>query len=79
MAVVVVSSPLDLQLHGAGIDDDLFKADDRRRCRALEAAQDRFDAGDEFAGGKRLGDVVVGAQFEAEDAVVFAGARGQER
>ena len=68
----------DLQLHGAGVDDDLFKADDRRRCGPLEAAQHSFDAGHQFARRKGLGDVVVRPQFEAENAIVFAGARGEK-
>ena len=68
----------DLQLHGAGVDDDLFKADDGGRGGPLEAAQNGLDAGHQLAGGKGLGDVVVGAQLEAQHAVVFAGARGQK-
>ena len=46
--------------------------------RALEAAQHGFDAGDEFARAERLGDVVVCAEFEAENAVGFAALCGQE-
>jgi hypothetical protein len=67
-----------LQLHGVGVDDDLFKADDRGRGGPLKAAQHGLDAGHQFARGKGLGDVVVGAQFQAQHAVVFAGARGQK-
>ena len=37
-----------------------------------------LDAGDQFAHEERLDDIVVGAQFQAHDAVGFRGARGQE-
>ena len=40
--------------------------------RALKAAQNGFDAGHKFARAERLGDVVVGAELESEDAVGFA-------
>jgi hypothetical protein len=45
---------------------------------ALETAQNGFDARQELAGGEGLGDVIVGAELKAEDAVVFAGASGDE-
>ena len=48
------------------------------RQRALETAQHGLDAGDEFARAEGLGDVVVGAEFETEDAVGFAALRGQK-
>ena len=44
---------------------------------AFDAAQDRLDAAHELARGERLGDVVVGAELEAEDAVDLVAARGQ--
>ena len=44
----------------------------------LEAAQHGLDAGDEFARTERLGDVVVGVEFETEDSVGFAAFRSQE-
>ncbi len=37
-----------------------------------------FDAGHQFARAEGLGDVVVATDFEAEDAVDFVGAGGQE-
>ena len=48
------------------------------RERALEAAQHGFDAGHEFARAEGLGDVIVGAEFKAENAVGFAALRGQK-
>ena len=42
----------------------------------LKAAEHGFDAGDELTGGEGFGDVVVGAEFQAVDAVVFR-RRGQ--
>ncbi len=45
--------------------------------RALGAPQHRFDAGDELARVERLGHVVVGAQFEADDLVDVVVARGE--
>ncbi len=57
---------------------DLFKAEDRRRGGPLEAAQHRFNPGHQLARGKGLGDVVVGAHFETQHAVVFAGAGGEK-
>ena len=41
------------------------------------AAQDRADAGDQLAGAERLDHVVVGAEFEAEDAVDLLAASGE--
>ena len=69
---------IDAQLHGAGINLDVFEADHRRRRGALEAAQDGFDAGDQFTRGEGLGDVIVGAHFKAEDAIVLRGAGGEK-
>src|SRR5215471_4391236 len=44
---------------------------------SLRAAQHRFDAGQQLANGKRLGDVVVGAKLESHDLVHFLAAGGQ--
>ena len=41
-------------------------------------AELQADAGNEFADKERFDDVVVGTQFEADDAVGFRGARGEE-
>ena len=61
-----------------GIDFDFPDFHGAGRQRALEAAQHGLDAGDEFARAEGLGDVVVGAEFETEDAVGFAALCGQE-
>ena len=45
----------------------------------LATAQDRLHPGDDLAGRERLGDVVVGAQLEAEDAIDLAVAGGEEQ
>src|SRR5690606_29200387 len=44
---------------------------------ALGAAQHRIDAGNQFAGGKRLGDVIIGAGVEALDLVVLFALGGE--
>src|SRR5271165_799851 len=64
--------------HRGGIDFDFADFDRARRKRALEAAHDGFDAGDQLARAEGLGDVVVGTEFEAEDAVGFATFRGEK-
>ena len=64
--------------HGGGIDFDVADFHGAGRQRTLEAAQHGFDAGDEFARAEGLGDVVVGAEFETEDAVGFAAFGGQK-
>jgi hypothetical protein len=63
-----------LQLHGVGVDHNLFKADHRWGGWTFEAPQDCLDTCHKFAGGKGLCDVVVGAKFQAQDAVIFGGA-----
>ncbi len=45
---------------------------------SLETAQHSFNASDEFSRTERLGNVVVGAEFETEHAVGFAALGGQE-
>ncbi|AGS33896.1 prephenate dehydrogenase [Corynebacterium maris DSM 45190] len=57
---------LDVHAHAPALED-LVVLDDLFLLAA--AAQDRADAGDELAGGVRLGDVVVGAEFQADDLV----------
>ncbi len=49
-----------------------------RRDGARLRAELQLDARDQFADEERLDDVVVRAQFEADDAVGFRSARGQE-
>jgi hypothetical protein len=45
---------------------------------AVGAAEDGADAGGEFAGAERFSDVVVSTEFEADDAIDFAIACGEE-
>ncbi len=52
---------------GAGCDGGAERA----------AADDGAQAGEELAGGKRFRQIVVGADFEADDAVGFIAARGE--
>jgi len=66
------------QLHGAGVDLDLLELHHRRRGGALEAPQHGLDPGHQLARGEGLGDVVVGTEFEAVDAIVLGGARGEK-
>src|SRR5580700_11139566 len=65
--------------HGGGIDGDVSDFERAGRERALEAAEHRFDTCYEFARAERLGDVVIGSDFEAEDAVGFAALGGEKR
>ncbi len=57
---------------------DFFKADDRRSRGPLEAPQHGLDAGHQLTGSERLGDVIVRAQLQAKNAIVFARAGGEE-
>jgi hypothetical protein len=63
---------------GSRVDGQASDFDDARRVDGrLGATQQGFDAGDELAGAEGLGDVIVGAHFEADNAVGFIAARGQ--
>ena len=68
----------DAQLHCAGINLDLLKAECRGCTRSFEPPQNSFDTSQELAGGERFCDVVVGAELESVDAIVFGGASGEE-
>jgi hypothetical protein len=70
--------PSHPQLHGAGVDDHLFEADDGRRGGPFEAAQYGLHPRDQFPGCKRLGDVVVCPQLQAEDTIVFTRPGGEK-
>ena len=48
-----------------------------RRCRALRPAQQRPHAGHDFARAEGLGDVVVGAELQPDDAVRLLGLGGE--
>ena len=65
--------PLDVHPHRPGLDG---AADQIVGVHA--AAQDRADAGHQFARGERLGHVVVGTEFEPDDLVDLAVARGDD-
>ena len=64
--------------HGRRIDLDLSNFQGTGRQGSLETAQHSFNASDEFSRAERLGNVVVGAEFETEHAVGFAALGGQE-
>lgn len=68
----------NLELHRAGVDDDVIKSNDRGAGWPLEAAQYSLDAGEQLACGEWFGDVVVRTHFETQDAVVFPRARSKE-
>ena len=64
--------------HGRRIDFNFPDLHGAGRKRTLEAAQNGFDSGHEFARAEGLGDIVVGAEFEAENAIGLAAFCGQE-
>ena len=49
-----------------------------RNAGRLGAAQQSFDASGEFARAERLGDVIVGAEFEADHAIGFFAFGGED-
>jgi hypothetical protein len=63
------------------IDLEAAEAKPSRDAARARAAQDRLDAGDDLRRGRRLADVVVGAEPEAADLVGVAvpGAEEQDR
>ena len=62
-----------------GVDDDraVGERPARRRVVPLRAAEQRPHARDQLVRAERLGEVVVGAHLEADDALGFLGAGGQ--
>ena len=72
------SSSANHKDHGGRID--LYLADFERagRKRTFKAAQHSLNASHEFARAEGLGDVIVGSDLEAEDAVRLAALGGQE-
>src|ERR1039458_9045163 len=64
---------------GAGVERDAvaFNAVGGRRGTGLVAAQDGANAGGEFAGVEGLGQIIVGAEFQADDAVDILAAGGE--
>ena len=73
-------SPSTPSLAGPGIERDAvdFEAAGGRVAR-FEAPQNGADAGRQFARIERLGQVIVGAEFEADDAVHILAARGEHQ
>ncbi len=66
---------------GGGVEDEVFDDEGgggRVGCGSRSTAADGADAGKEFAGVEGLGEVVVGAHLEADDAVDVFAARGEE-
>src|SRR6266481_551877 len=60
---------------GSWIDREASDFDDARGVNGrLRPAEQGFNAGDQFARAEGLGDVIVGAHFEADDAVGFVAA-----
>src|SRR5712692_1426380 len=63
---------------GRRIDGQLANLNGAGRVgRRLRAAEQRFDARQQFARAEGLGDVIVGAHLQAHDAVGFFAARGE--
>ncbi len=68
----------DRKDHGGGIDFDVADLERAGWKWTLKTAQHGLDAGYEFARAERLGDVIVGSDLEAEDAIGFAALGSQE-
>ncbi len=64
--------------HRAGIDFDVTDFDRPLGQGPLETAQHRFDPRHQFPGAERFRDVIIGAQFQAENAVRFPAFRRQK-
>src|SRR6266568_3980028 len=58
--------------HGSAVDDKVTMANDFWSEGTLETAEHGLDAGYEFARAEGLGNVIVGSEFESENAVGFA-------
>jgi len=65
---------------GSRVDREASDFDDARGIDGrLGATKQSLDAGDELSRAERLGNVIVGAHFEADDAVGFVAARGEHQ
>jgi len=64
--------------HGGGIDFDVADFERARRKWTLKTAQHGLDPGDKFARAEGLGDVIVGSDLKAEDAIRLAALGRQE-
>src|ERR1700683_4472462 len=70
--------PANGQDRGVRVGGDVSDFERAGRQGALKAAQHGLDAGHEFARAERLGDVVVSADLEAEDAGGFTALGGEK-
>jgi hypothetical protein len=66
------------QDHGGRIDLNVADFERAGRKRTFKAAQHSLNASHEFARTEGLGDVIIGSNLEAEDAVSLAAFGGQE-
>jgi hypothetical protein len=66
------------QGHGTAIDDEIAVTNDLGSERTFKSSKNGLDAGDEFARAERLWNVIVGAEFESEDAIGFATFGGEK-
>jgi hypothetical protein len=62
------------RVDGQTVEDQAASIHFQVARHGVDPAQQRFDPGHQFQHGKRLGQVIVGPQFQAENAVHFAGA-----
>ena len=73
---------VDPDLVGADVDGEAAEVEGGRGCllAAAGAAEDGFDAGDDFAGGGGLDDLFIGAETETSDfvAVLLFGAEDED-
>ena len=77
MAVRVQRLAVDGDHVPLDVYDDRAVAQERMGLGAMRTAQQRAHSGDHFVRAERLGDVVVGAELEPDDAVGFLGAGGE--
>ena len=66
------------QDHGSAVDFEVADAGDTRNQGRIEAAENGFHPSYQLSRTERLGDVVIGAEFQAENAIGLAGPGGQE-
>jgi hypothetical protein len=62
------------RIDGQTVEDQAASIHLQVARHGVDPAQQRFDPGHQFQHGKRLGQVIVGPQFQAENPVHFAGA-----
>src|ERR1700690_3060468 len=64
--------------HGGGINVNLVDLGGQGRQGTLETAQDGLYAGHKFARAEGLGDVVIGAEFQSQNAIGLATLGGEK-